>query len=124
MSDANWFIDATKSPYLPIVAGVFRAVVSIASGFGFTWALTVNGSQVQMAATAAVGVAMVLWSAYQKVAAIRAARHALVAAAVSSAKIGIPVTLIETPPGQSNVAAIIDPKEIALAPEVPAIGAS
>ena len=124
MSDLSWFSDAAKSPYLPIVAGLVRGIVAIASGFGFTWALAVNGSQIQMAATAALGLGMLLWSVYQKIDAIRTARHAAVAAAVASAKIGIPVTIIETPPGQSNIAAIIDPKEVALAPEVPAIGAS
>lgn len=119
MSDASWFSDAAKSPYLPIVTGIVRGLVAIASGFGFTWALTVSGSQIQMAATAAIALAMLLWSAYQKVAAVRAARRAEVAAAVNSIRIGVPVTVIETPQGQPNVAERIPPAEIIVAPTVP-----
>jgi len=117
--DDNWFSSAARSPYLPIVAGVFRGVVSLSSAFGFTWALTVNGSQIQMAATAAVGVAMVLWSAYQKITSVRAARRAEVAAAVASARIGVPVTVIETPQGKPNIADRIPAAEIMTAPPVP-----
>ncbi len=122
MSDVNWFSDAAKSPYLPIVAGVIRGAVAIASGVGFTFALTVTDSQRQMAATAALALGMLGWSAWQKVAAVRAARKAVVAAAVASVKIGIPVTVTVTPPGQPNIATIIDPMEIATAPTVPDIG--
>lgn len=120
--DDNWIATSAKSPYLPIVAGLFRGVVGIASSFGFTWALTVTGDQATMAATAVVALAMLGWSAWQKIASIRAARRAEVGAAKASAAIGKPVTVVETPVGQSNVAVLISREEMATAPAIPPVG--
>jgi len=119
MSDTNWLTGAAQSPYLPIVAGLVRGVVGIASGFGFTWALTVSGDQITMAATAVVAVAMLLWSGWQKIAAIRASRSAEVAAAVASAEKGVPVVVTVTPEGQDNIATRVSATEAAAAPSVP-----
>jgi len=119
MSETNWLTGAAESPYLPIIAGIVRGIVGIASGFGFTWALTVSGDQITMAATAAVALGMLLWSGWQKIAAIRAARRTAVAAAVASAEKGVPVIVTETPPGQQNIATRVSATEAANAPAVP-----
>jgi hypothetical protein len=82
MSDATDFIPATPDPgYVQIAAGVIRGLLQIASGVGFTWALTVNGSQVQMAATAAVMTGTLIWSAWQKFSAARKLHQAALASA-------------------------------------------
>ena len=112
-------------PYLPIFAAVVRGVVQIASGFGFTWALTVTGDQVTMAVSAAFMLATLAWSTWQKIAAIRDKRRAEVAAASASANatlvrgVATPVTVTVTPAGQSNKAVRISDAEIARAPVVP-----
>jgi len=127
MSDSgNYLTSAASSPYLPIVMGLVRGVLGLASSFGFTWALTVTGDQVTMAATAAVAVGMLGWSAYQKIAAIAEKRRAEVAAARASAQMTmeaghpVPVTVTETAVGKPNIATAIPVAEIAKAPTVPA----
>jgi hypothetical protein len=113
-------------PYLPIVGAVVRGLVQIASGFGFTWALTVTGDQVTMAVSAGFMLATLLWSAWQKIVAIRNARRAEVAAAKASAAatmtagVATPVTLTVTAEGMPNKAVRVSPEEIAAAPSAPA----
>ncbi len=114
----NWLVSAAKSPYLPVLGGLIRGVISIGDGLGFGWGLLVSGDQVTMAATAIIALAMLGWSVWQKFAAIRKARRAEVAAAVASARIGVPVTVIETPKGKVNIVAPIAPAEVAAAPTV------
>ena len=115
----NWLTGAAQSPYLPIILGLVRGVVGIASGFGFAWATSVSGDQITMVATAIVAVGMLGWSMYQKIADIRANRRTAVASAVASAQHGVPVVVTETPPGQPNVATKISATEQAAAPSVP-----
>jgi hypothetical protein len=89
------FIPATPDPsYVEIAAGVIRGLLQILSSFGFTWALTVTGSQVTMAATAAVMLATLLWSAWNKITHARAVNLA----AVASASQGRPVEPTPPPP--------------------------
>ena len=73
--------------WVTLVAAIIRAVLQIASGFGFAWALTVNGSQTQLIASAIVMLVTGAWSLWQK---IQAARHAHDSAVVSAAR-SIPV---------------------------------
>lgn len=119
MNDGLSIAEAAKSSYLPIVAGLFRGILGIASAFGFTWALAVTADQVTMAATAAVMLATLIWSAWQKIAAIREARAAAVAAAKASAISGQPVLVAVTPPGEPNVAIPISGPELRAAPSAP-----
>ncbi len=58
--------------YLPLVTTLVRNLLAAAGGMGFTWALTVNASQIQMSVSAAMMVAAALWGAYQKIASLRA----------------------------------------------------
>jgi hypothetical protein len=117
---ADWI-----KPYLPIMGAVVRGLLQIASGLGFTWALTVSGDQIQMAVTAAAMLATLVWSAWQKIAAIKAARLAEVAAAKASAeatmKAGtpMPVTVTVTAKGLDNIATRVPATEAAAAPSVP-----
>lgn len=120
MSDSGFFTSAASSPFLPIVAAMIRGLVGIASGAGFTWAATVSGDQATMIATAVVAGAMLAWSGWQKIAAVRASRRSQVAAAVASFEQGAPVTVTETPVGQPNVATRVSAAEAAAAPSVPA----
>lgn len=106
-------------PYLPIIGAVIRGLVQIASGFGFTWALAVSGDQITMATTAAAMLATLLWSAWQKVQAVKTARLETVAAAKASAALGQPVIVTVTPPGQPNVVTKISATEIAQTPSAP-----
>lgn len=81
-------VAVTADPdYVQIATALIRGLLQIASGFGFTWALTVSGSQITMAATAAVMLATLVWAAWQKVQAARAKHEA----AVTSAKTGAPL---------------------------------
>ena len=119
MSDSSFFTRATSSPYLPIVAGLVRGILGIASSFGFTWALAVTGDQITMIATAAMAVAMLGWSVWQKICAIRDKRRAEVAAAVASIEKGVPVTVKVTPGDQPNEVVRIPAAEMRAAPVVP-----
>ncbi len=109
-------------PYLPILAAIIRGLIQIASGFGFTWALTVSGDQITMLTTAAAMLVTLGWSAWQKIAAVKAARTAEVAAAKASAAATLatgkatPVTVAITPSGMPNEAVPIPAAEIAVAP--------
>lgn len=124
MSD-NWLGNAASSPYLPIVAGLVRGVVGIAAGLGAGWAQFVTGDQITTAAMAAVALGMLVWSVWQKIAAVREKRAAEVAAAVASAKLTyenarpMPVTVTVTPAGEPNIATRINATEMAAAPAVP-----
>jgi hypothetical protein len=126
MSDDLTIADSIK-PYLPIITGVLRGLLQIASGFGFTWALAVTGDQITMAVSAAAMLVTLLWSAWQKITAIRDARIKEVAAAKASAQATMaagkptPVTVTVTPEGQPNVAVPVPPVEMAQAPNAPLI---
>ena len=87
MSDPT-VIPSTPDPgYTQIVLGLVRGVLQILSGFGFTWALTVSGSQQTMIATGLVMLGTLGWSAWQKIAAARKAH----VGSVQSAAAGAPV---------------------------------
>lgn len=66
------------APYLPLIASLIRTLLTVAGGAGFTWALTVNADQIQMAVSSAAALAGAVWSIVQK---IRAQRALQVAAA-------------------------------------------
>lgn len=83
-------IPSTPDPtYVAIVLAVVRGVIQIATGFGFTWALTVSGDQMTMIATAIVMLATLIWSAWQKFSDARAGH----ANSVASAELGTPVKI-------------------------------
>ncbi len=117
MAETNWLTGAAKSPYLPIIAGLVRGVVGIASGLGFSWALAVTGDQITMAATAVLAIGMLIWSGWQKITAIRASRRDEIAAARASAAATMeagrptPVTVDVTPGAAPNKAVLISPAE-------------
>ncbi len=117
--EGNWLTGAAASPYLPIVLGLVRGVVGIASGIGFAWATAVSGDMATMIATALTALGMLGWSAWQKIEATREARGREVAAAVASAEQGVPVTVTVTPPGEANIATRISATEASAAPIVP-----
>lgn len=64
------------SAYLPLVTSLVRTLLAAAGGVGFTWALTVNADQIQMAVSAAMMAAAALWSFWQKIQSMRALRRA------------------------------------------------
>lgn len=101
MPDDNQ-IPSAWSAYLPILAGVFRAVLAALGAAGFTWASAVTGSQIEMAAGAAMMLGAAVWSAYQKISALRAARRQAVSSAVASAdatmQAGQPVAVVVPSP--------------------------
>lgn len=72
--------------YVPILASLVRGLLNVLGGVGFTWALTVNASQIQMAVSAGLIVASLVWSAVQKLQAARASHDSSVASAQASAK--------------------------------------
>jgi tetrahydromethanopterin S-methyltransferase subunit D len=81
MSDDD-FIPSTPDPnYVAIATAVIRGILQIAAGFGFTWALTVTGSQVMMIATGVVMLMTLAWSVWQKISQARAVHIAAVASA-------------------------------------------
>ena len=89
MTDSNAALHAVPSAwaaYLPIVAGVFRALLAALGAAGVTWASAVTGSQIEMAAGTAMMVGAAVWSAYQKVQQIRQSQRESVASAVASAQ--------------------------------------
>jgi hypothetical protein len=69
-------IPSAWSVYIPIVTGLVRNLLAAAGAAGFTWALAVNDSQVQMAVSLTMVVASALWSGWQKLQAARAIRVA------------------------------------------------
>lgn len=75
MIPKEWFV------YLPLLTDLIRKILAIAGGCGFTWGLTVTGSQVEMAAGAALALISVCWGFYQKI----RAQHALRVAAANDA---------------------------------------
>lgn len=77
------------SDYIPILTGFARAVLATLGGAGFTWALAVNASQIQMAVSAAMMLAAAGWSAWQKIDALRKAKAAVVTSAAASAQASI-----------------------------------
>lgn len=71
--------------YVPFVTSVVRQLLTLAGGAGFTWALTVNASQVQMGVSAAMVATSVIWSQWQKLRAKQALRRAAAAPAMMPA---------------------------------------
>lgn len=67
--------------YLPVFMGLLRTVLGVFGGAGFTWAVGVTDSQIQMVVSALMILAAAGWSAYQKISANRALRHAAAAPA-------------------------------------------
>lgn len=63
-------------PYIPILVGFARDAVKVAGTAGFTWALTVNDSYIQMGVSVAMILAGSASSAWQKIKAWRALRQA------------------------------------------------
>lgn len=76
MSDDLTSIPSAWQAYLPLVTSLVRTLLAAAGGVGFTWALTVNADQVQMAVSAAMLAAAGIWSCYQKIRALQALRKA------------------------------------------------
>lgn len=64
------------TPYFPIVTSLVRTVLVALGGAGFAWAKAVTGDQVTMGVSAAMVIVAAGWSAWQKVAAVRALRKA------------------------------------------------
>lgn len=102
MTDIDLTVHPPNPTYVSIVAAVIRGVLQIASGLGFAWGAFVSGDQVMMIATAAVMVGTLLWSAYQKIQAMRQKERAAIASAVTSAEAtvsaGQPVAIAITNP--------------------------
>lgn len=100
MVNDDYKVPSAWTAYMPILAGLFRAVLAALGAAGFTWASAVTGSQVEMAAGAAMMVAAALWSAWQKVRAVQAARRQAIASAQASATAsaarGEPVPVVVT----------------------------
>lgn len=100
MTDDINQIPSAWNAYLPILAGFFRAVLAALGGIGITWASAVTGSQIEMAAGAALMIVAAGWSFWQKVAAMRAARRSQVASAQASATASVaagePVSVVVT----------------------------
>ena len=107
---------APDSSVEAITLAMVRGIMQILAGFGFTWALTVSGSQETMIASGLVMVGTLVWSSWQKLKAARVAakakRAAEVDAAMASAQATLaasrltPVTVTvtqTTPAGQPNV---------------------
>lgn len=85
-------VESTPNPsYVALVTALVRAGLQIAAGAGFTWALAVNGDQVQMAVSALIGLGTVVWSEWQKVAAARR-EHQIAVASARGAKAVQPVS--------------------------------
>ena len=84
MADPIATVQSTPDPsYVQIALALVRGVVQIASGFGFTWALTVSGSQETMIATGLVMIGTLAWSTWQKIAEAKAAHAGSVLSAAS-----------------------------------------
>lgn len=100
MSDINQ-IPSAWSAYLPILTGLLRAILAALGAAGFTWAQAVTGSEIEMATGAAMMFGAAVWSAWQKISALRAARRQAVSSAVASAdatmQAGQPVAVIVGP---------------------------
>ena len=81
MSDNPGVMPDSWSVYVPLVTSLVRSLLGIAGGAGFTWALAVNASQVQMAVSAAMMAGAAIWSFWQKIQAQRALNKAAAAPA-------------------------------------------
>lgn len=75
----NW------QPYLPIVTGLVRHLITILGGVGVTWAQTVSGSQIETAVSAGMMAAGLIWSAWQKIDSMRKGQRAAESSAAQSA---------------------------------------
>lgn len=79
-------IPSAWSAYVPILAGLGRGLLSALGGIGCTWAYTVNASEIQMGVSAALIVVSLIWTAVQKIQALRASHDSSVASANASAQ--------------------------------------
>lgn len=99
----NLLPEAPNQAYVAIAAAVVRGLLQIASGVGLGWGAFVSGDQITMIAWGIVMLATLLWSAWQKIRAVRKRELAAVESAVRSAqatqKAGEPVAI-----------AVVDPK--------------
>lgn len=97
-----------NSAIAPVIFGVLRAVAAFVGGLGFAWGKYVTGDEATMAVYAAIGLAALLWSGYQKVrseiAKIRLAATASAESAKATATATIqrgeptPVAVVPLPP--------------------------
>lgn len=102
MSDLDIAVRPPDPTYVHIVASVIRGLLQIASGLGFAWGAWVTGDQAFMIASAIVMTATMIWSAYQKIIAVRRLHQAALSSAVVSADAtnaaGKPVVIAVTDP--------------------------
>jgi hypothetical protein len=84
-ADIDLLPAAPDPTLLSVALGLVRGILQILSGLGFGWALAVTGDQITMIATAGVMLFTLIWSAHQKVAAIRQRRRAVAAATLRAA---------------------------------------
>lgn len=106
MSDNINQVPSAWSAYLPILGGLFRAILAALGGLGFAWANAVTGSQIEMAASLALMLGAAGWSAWQKIAEVRASRAKVVSSAQASAiatyQAGAPIAVVTTPSGATT----------------------
>ena len=84
-NNLNLMPEAPNQAYVAIAAAVVRGLLQIASGLGLGWGAFVSGDQITMLAWAIVMALTLLWSAYQKIKAIRKRELAAVVSAQRSA---------------------------------------
>lgn len=55
------------TPYVAIATNIIRHLLTAAGAFGFTWAQTVSGDQVQMVVGSFAMIVSVVWGVVQKI---------------------------------------------------------
>lgn len=100
---ADTLVPSTPDPSIvAIVSGLVRELLALASAFGFTWALTVSGSQIMMISTALVAIGTAGWTVAQKIIAARREHEIAIESAAASAQAtmmaGQPVVVAVQPP--------------------------
>ncbi len=94
-----------NSAWMPLLLGQVRTVGAALSGMGFAWGKYVSGDEFTQAAWAAVGVAALVWSGWQKVSAEIAKYRAAAVSADASAN----ATANNTPVTVAPVAVAVTP---------------
>src|ERR1044072_4696926 len=77
---------APDPAYVQVIAAVIRGLIQVSSGIGFAWGATLSDGQVVMYASAIVMIATLIWSAYQKIRALRHSRQSAMASAIRSSQ--------------------------------------
>lgn len=85
MTDTTSDLPSGWDAYVPLVTSLVRHLLTVLGGAGFTWALTVNASQVQMGVSAAMVLVGGVWSIWQKIQSQRALQKAAAAPAMMPA---------------------------------------